>query len=68
MEHKNTENKKKTNIFKKLSSEFRKIRWTNWKVTKKSFLVTVFSLTIMSLLFFGITTGLIELFKSLGIL
>jgi preprotein translocase subunit SecE len=56
------------NIFKRLGNEFRKIRWATWKVSSKSALITIIALVFMATLFFGITIGLTELFKVMGIL
>ncbi len=59
---------KKENLFSRLGTEFRRIRWTDWPTTKKSFIITAIMLVVMSAFFFGISMGITEFLKVIGAL
>ncbi len=67
MEPKNKKVKKES-MFSRLGTEFRKIRWTDWPTTKKSFIITSIMLVVMSAFFFGVSMGITEFLKVIGAL
>lgn len=55
-------------FIQKITKEKRRIRWLSWIETKKSFFITLVTIVVMSLIFFGVTIGITEFLKVIGAL